>query len=89
MRQSTINHVQSMNQGLWVLLWSKQQNAFHVEPLDSMLKTNREAYSENRPGDYRVLHIGYREDVSDVADSCRGTLKAREQSSVDIFRKAI
>ena len=78
-----------MNQGLWVLLWSRQQNAFHVEQLDSMLRTNRTAYSENKPGDYRVLHIGYREDVDGLADSCRGTLKSRETPMDELYRKAI
>lgn len=71
------DRVKAMDAGLWVLLWSQRQNAFHVEPLPSMLARNRAAYADNKPGDYRVLHIGYREEVDATADACRATIQAR------------
>lgn len=70
-------HVNAMNDGLWVLLWSRQQNAFHVEDLTVMLSRNRQAYACNAGGDYRVLHIGYREEVDATAEACRATLQRR------------
>ena len=65
------------NDGLWVLLWSKRQNAFHVEPVDRMLASNRTAYTGNKGGDYRALHIGYLEEVESMRDSCNQTLAMR------------
>lgn len=75
--QTISERVKDMNDGLWVLLWSRQQNAFHVEELTVMLSRNRQAYARDVGGDYRVLHIGYREEVDATAEACRATLQRR------------
>lgn len=62
----------------WVLLWSQAQNALHVETLAQHASTNRQAYAENRPGDYRMLWVGTRADVHATATSIRPTLMQRD-----------
>lgn len=61
-----------------VLLWSERQNCLHIEPLDRMLSANRQAYRDNRPGDYRVLFIGTREEVDEAAKACHSTIDGRD-----------
>lgn len=65
----------------WCLCWSQEQNAFHIEPLETHVATNRRAYRENKPGDYRVLHIGTREMVDSMAVNAGGTLASREAAT--------
>jgi hypothetical protein len=62
----------------WVLLWSQKQNALHIEPMDRMLTINRNAYRDNRPGDYRTLFIGPRDVIDAAADAMRSTMADRE-----------
>jgi hypothetical protein len=62
----------------WVLLWSHKQNALHIEPLSLMFTNNRNAYRDNRGGDYRLLLIGTREEVDATCDSMRSTMANRE-----------
>lgn len=62
----------------FVLLWSQAQNALHVEPLARCITLNRQAYADNRPGDYRLLLVGTRAEVETTADSIRPTLIARD-----------
>ncbi len=62
----------------WVLLWSQRQNALHIEPLEHMLKMNRQAYRDNKGGDYRLMLIGARAEVDATADSLRSTMAQRE-----------
>ena len=62
----------------WVLLWSCAQNALHVETLAQHTSTNRQAYAENRPGDYRLLLVGTRAEVDATAASIRPTIVARK-----------
>lgn len=81
--------VKAMDAGMWVLLWSHRQNAFHIEPLQVMLSNNRAAYADNKGGDYRVLHIGYLEDVEATAGACRATLAGRDFRFDESFKKAI
>lgn len=80
--QTISDRVNAMDDGLWVLLWSQQQNAFSVEPLQTMLTRNRCDYADDRPGDYRVLHIGYQEDVDATAKACSSTIGARACDAV-------
>lgn len=61
----------------YVLLWSQAQNALHVEPLARCITLNRQAYADNRPGDYRLLLVGTRSEVEATASSIRPTLIAR------------
>lgn len=66
-----------MMDDLWVLAWSQRQNALHIEPLQRHTSLNREAYADNRPGDYRMLLVGAKADVDATAASIRPTLIAR------------
>lgn len=57
-----------MKNELWCLLWSKNQNALHVEPLSTTLETNRQACQGNASlTDYHVVDIGQRERVDATA----------------------
>ena len=62
----------------YVLLWSQAQNALHVEPLARCITLNRQAYADNKPGDYRLMLIGTRAEVEATAASIRPTLIARD-----------
>ena len=61
----------------WVLLWSHAQNALHVETLTQHTSLNRQAYADNRPGDYRLLLVGTKAEVDATASSIRPTVQAR------------
>jgi hypothetical protein len=61
-----------------VLLWSKRQNALHIEPVDRMLSSNRNCYRDDRASDYLPIHIGTREECDAAAEACRSTLAARQ-----------
>ena len=61
----------------WALLWSRSQNALHVETLAQHCSGNRQAYAENRPGDYRLLLVGTRSEVDTTAASIRQTMATR------------
>lgn len=67
-----------MNSDRWVLCWSQRQNALHVETLERHASSNREAYADNRPGDYRLLLVGTRDEVDATANSIRPTMAQRE-----------
>jgi hypothetical protein len=62
----------------WCLCWSRQQNALHVEPLARHLSLNRECYTDDISGDFRLLFIGSESEVATAADAARSTLQARE-----------
>ena len=66
----------------WSLLWSQRQNALHIEPFEDTLSKNRQAYTDNRGGDYRLLFVGPKEDVEKAADAIRHTLRDRALSRV-------
>jgi hypothetical protein len=61
----------------YALLWSRNQNAFHIETVGKMLSNNRTAYLDNRACDYIPIAIGTRETMSEIADACIGTLGKR------------
>ena len=65
----------------WVLCWSQRQNALHVETLERHASSNREAYAENRAGDYRLLLVGSRDEVDATANSIRATMAQRATDS--------
>ena len=75
-----INPADKFKDDLFALLWSHEQNAMHIETLDESFAANRRAYTDNRPGDYRVLMVGYREEVDAAARSCRQTVVKRARS---------
>lgn len=66
----------------WVLCWSQSQNALHVETLTQHASKNREAYADNRPGDYRLLLVGTRAEVDATAASIRPTMVQRDAGRV-------
>lgn len=64
----------------WALLWSKKQNAFHVEPVENWLSKNRVAYRDDGTlADYHPIVIGDRQTCEATADAARATLAAREE----------
>jgi hypothetical protein len=63
----------------WVLLWSRSQNALHIEQFDSMLSNNRSAYRDDLESDYLPIAVGTQHDVDACAAHCRATLLARRE----------
>ncbi|RCW73829.1 hypothetical protein [Pseudorhodoferax soli] len=66
--------------GTHVMLWSQSQCALHIEPMDAMLSTNRQAYADDRRIDYVPLFIGTDEDCRAIAASVRGTMHTRQDA---------
>ena len=62
----------------FVLLWSQQQNALHIETLERHASLNREAFAADKPGDYRLLLVGTRADADNGAALIRKTLAERK-----------
>lgn len=73
-------HILAAVPEVWVLCWSHSQNALHVELLAEMLRTNVEAFHENRSLDYVPLQIGTRADVDWAANHVRPAVYAREEA---------
>ena len=71
---------------LWVLEWSQSQNALHIQPLEKTLAFNRRLYANDTKciNDYRVLHVGSRDECEAMANSCRQTLRARESEALSL-----
>ncbi len=63
-----------------VLLWSRRQNALHIEPVEQMLSSNREAYRDDRHGDYIAIAMGPKDQMHAAADACRQTMVARARA---------
>lgn len=69
-----------------VLLWSRKQNAFHIETLSSLTKKNVEAFALNRPlNDYHPIYMGTREECDKIADKARPRLVFREAANATAF----
>lgn len=69
-----------------VLLWSRKQNAFHIETLSSLTKKNVEAFAFNRPlNDYHPIYTGTREECDKIADKVRPRLVSRETANATDF----
>lgn len=69
-----------------VLLWSRKQNAFHIETLSSLTKKNVEAFALNRPlNDYHPIYMGTREECDKIADKARPRLVSREPANATAF----
>lgn len=73
----------------WVLLWSQSQNATHIERLEDMLSSNREAYRDNRRTDYVALFVGERGHVDAAALHCQSTLMGRYLEQPIVARQAV
>jgi hypothetical protein len=44
-----------MNGNAFAILWSPQQDAFHVETVEAMLEANRRIYAHRKGGDFIAL----------------------------------
>lgn len=67
----------------WVLLWSRRQNCFHIEPAGELLEKNALAMVADRPiNDYHPVYMGPREACERAAENSRHLLKKREASHV-------
>lgn len=63
----------------WSLLWSKRQNALHIETLDTALSKNRNLYRDDRYiNDYIPIFVGTKEECHAAADNCRKTMAERQ-----------
>jgi len=67
-------------QETYALLWIQSQNAFHVEPIDVMLQSNRRASAEGRRMDYVPILFGSAEDCREAGRSMRKALASRNQT---------
>jgi len=68
-----------MSTETWALLWSKQQNCFHIEPASDLFKKNVRAFHEDREiNDYHPIHIGSREACEMAANFERYLLNERD-----------
>lgn len=62
----------------WTLLWSKKQNALHIEPVEHWLSKNRTAYRDDAYlADYHPIYIGSKETCQATADAVRFTINGR------------
>lgn len=48
----------------WVLCWTQTKNTLHIESLETHLSLNCQSFVKNLSGDYRVLQIGTRAEVT-------------------------
>lgn len=72
-----------MTHEIWVLLWSKRQNCFHIEPAGELCRKNvNKMHSDGEINDYHPIHIGSREGCDRAADFNRGLLAERDQLRV-------
>lgn len=62
----------------YVLEWSKQQNAFHIQPLAYLLAQNQECFINNKTHQYITLMIGSGDACSSMARSWRHWLHERD-----------
>jgi hypothetical protein len=64
----------------WVLLWSKKQGCFHIEPACELVEKNLLAFLSNRAiNDYHPLWIGDRVACDAMAHQLRTRLNARRE----------
>lgn len=61
-----------------VLLWSHNQSALHVEPVEAMLKCNRRAYVENACSDWVAIHLGTEDECRTASTLAMNTLNLRQ-----------
>ena len=64
----------------YVLEWSQQQNAFHIQPLKSLLDANAKCFATNTSHQYMTLMIGSSEACSRMADHWRPRLYDRSNT---------
>ncbi len=65
---------------LYVLEWSQRANVLHVQKMQDTLSFNRRLYENNRSttNDYRIIHVGTKDECLNAANAVRNTIKSRE-----------
>jgi hypothetical protein len=69
-----------MNDTTYALLWSQSQNALHIETVAELLKTDADAFKENRRMDYVPMYFGTDDDCHVFARELRPILRDREEN---------
>lgn len=64
---------------IYALLWSKQANCFHVEPLERTAESGLRFFTRNQTNDYLLLAYGSYDEVSSKADELRHITYERDQ----------
>lgn len=64
----------------YALEWSKKQNAFHIHPLDAALHAAKTTFWIDGDNDYRIIHVGEKEECHKLADECRVILIERQKT---------
>lgn len=68
-----------MTNSQWVLLWSKKQNCFHIEPAQDLFSKNFAAMCRDKQiNDYHPVFMGPRESCEKAANHHRPMLSDRE-----------
>ena len=63
----------------YILEWSQMTNNFHIQPLESHLAKNQEAFIDNvRPLAWFVIFVGTLDSVTEMADHWRDRVRLRE-----------
>lgn len=64
----------------WVLLWSKRQNCFHIEPAQELVRKNAAAmHGDKTLNDYHPVFMGTRDQCNAQAESSRHLLMERDR----------
>lgn len=74
----------NQTQATHALLWSRSQNALHIETIAEMLSSNRQAYAGNRKSDYVPIYFGSDDDCHDGAKALRSTMAKRQADVMDL-----
>ncbi len=68
---------QQMTQSQYALEWSKKQNCFHIHPLSEAVHAATTTFMIDGGNDYRIIHVGPKEECHQRADALRGFLQER------------
>ena len=71
---------------LWVLAWSQALNQLSAQPLGEHCSTNRAAYRDDTPGDWRILAAGSQTDMLAARTASLATLAARGADRGNVVR---
>lgn len=64
-----------------VLLWSKRQNAFHIQPASDLFEKNADAMKSDKTlNDYHPIYMGPKSLCEQAAEHSRAVLVEREKS---------
>jgi len=66
-----------MDDKKYVLEWSKNQNAFHIQPLEFSLAKNQDCFLREGSSDYLTLMVGSHDACTNMADNQQARLIER------------